>query len=138
MLTKRTKYGLKALVYIAKLQDENPVRSSQISEDEGLSTKFLESILVNLRNSGFLGSKKGKYGGYYLLKDPKDIRMVDIFRSLEGPVALVPCVSLNYYEKCDDCEDEATCTINKLMIELRDKNLEVLRNKSLADLAFST
>ncbi len=116
---------------------EQPIRSSSIAENEGLSLKFLESILVNLRNAGFLGAKKGKYGGYYLLKDPKNIRMVDVFRSLEGPVALVPCVSLNYYEKCDDCEDEATCTINKFMIELRDKNLEVLRNKSLADLAFT-
>jgi len=137
LLTKRTKYGLKALVYLAKSESEQPIGSSQIAKSEGLSLKFLESILVSLRNAGYLGSKKGKYGGYYLIKKPKDIRMVDVFRSLEGPVALVPCVSLNYYEKCSDCVDEATCTINKFMIEIRDKNLEVLRNKSLADLAFT-
>ncbi len=135
MLTKRTKYGLKALVYIARKNDDQPVRTSIIAKDEGLSLKFLESIMNNLRIHGFLGSKKGKYGGYYLLQDPKDIRMVDVIRALEGPIAMVPCVSLNYYSKCDDCKDEDTCSINRLMIQVRDSMLNVFRNNSLADLA---
>ncbi len=135
VLTKRTKYGLKALVYLAQHQDEAPIQTSKIAADEGLSVKFLESIMSILRNAGFLGSKKGKHGGYHLLKNPDDIPMVEVIRILEGPIALVPCVSLNYYEKCDDCIDEESCTINKLMIQLRDSSLAVLRNNSLADVA---
>ena len=135
MLTKRAKYGLKALVYIAKNGEEKPVQASKIADAEGLSIKFLESILTTLRKHEFLGSKKGKYGGYYLLQAPSSVRMVDIIRVLEGPIALVPCVSLNYYKKCDDCKDEATCSINKLMVEVRDSTLKVLKNNTLADVA---
>jgi Rrf2 family protein len=87
-----------------------------------------------LRKSGFLGSKKGKGGGYYLLKSASDIYMVDVMRILEGPIAPVACVSLNYYEKCDDCVDEKTCSLNKLMIQVRDANLHVFRNTTLEDL----
>ena len=69
---------------------------------------------------GFLGSKKGKGGGYYLIKEPQDIKMTAVIRVLEGPIAMVPCVSLNYYEKCEDCPEEQTCSVHKLMIQVRD------------------
>lgn len=134
MLSKKTKYGLKALAYIARQEKGIPVPIGAIAESENISHKFLESIVLTLRKSGFLGSKKGKGGGVYLIKEPKDIRMVDVIRILEGPIALVPCVSLNFYEKCDDCPDEETCTISKLMIQVRDNTLNVLRNNTLADL----
>lgn len=133
MISKKTKYGLKALTHIARLEGQM-VSIATISEKENIPHKFLESILLILRKTGFLGSKKGKGGGYYLLKDAKDIYMVDVMRILEGPIAPVACVSLNYYEKCDDCENEATCSLNKLMIQVRDANLNVFRNTTLEDL----
>ncbi|RLD28748.1 MAG: transcriptional regulator [Bacteroidetes bacterium] len=134
MLSKKTKYGLKALTFIARKTDNKPVPIAMIAKNENISQKFLESILLTLRKSGFLGSKKGKGGGYYLLKDPKDIKMSSVMRILEGPIAMVSCVSLNFYEKCDDCPDENACSVYKLMIEIRDSNLKIYNNKSLSDL----
>lgn len=134
MLSKKTKYGLKALAYMARQELGVPVPIGEIARAENISHKFLESISLTLRKSGFLGSKKGKGGGVYLIKDPKEVRMVDVIRILEGPIALVPCVSLNFYEKCDDCPDEENCSINKLMIEVRDSNLSIFRKRTLYDL----
>ncbi|QYA24214.1 Rrf2 family transcriptional regulator [Gramella sp. MT6] len=137
MLSKKTKYGIKALAYIARKKDRKPVQASEISESENISQKFLESILLELRKSGFLGSKKGKGGGYYLIKEPNEIRMTAVIRVLEGPIAMVPCVSLNYYEKCDDCPDENTCSVHRLMIQVRDASLNVLGENTLEDIAFT-
>ncbi|TVZ57264.1 BadM/Rrf2 family transcriptional regulator [Lutibacter sp. Hel_I_33_5] len=134
MLSKKTKYGIKALTYLARQEDRNPVQIATISKSENISLKFLESILLTLRKNGFLGSKKGKGGGYYLLKEPSEIKMTSVMRVLEGPIAMVPCVSLNFYEKCDDCPDENLCAVHKLMIQVRDNTLEIFRNTSLADL----
>ncbi len=133
MISKKTKYGLKALTFIAR-QEKKTVPISLISKSENIPQKYLESILLTLRKSGFLGSKKGKGGGYYLLKKASDIPMTEVMRVLEGPIALLPCVSLNYYEKCEDCKDEAACSLNKLMIKVRDSTLEIFRNTTLEDL----
>ncbi|NRR90304.1 Rrf2 family transcriptional regulator [Winogradskyella undariae] len=135
MLSKKTKYGIKALVHLARQEDRKPVQISTISKTENISQKFLESILLTLRKNGMLGSKKGKGGGYYLLRDPKEIPMTTVMRLLEGPIAMVPCVSLNFYEKCADCPDEATCAVNKIMLKVRDNTLEIFRNTTLADLS---
>lgn len=134
MLSKKTKYGLKALIFLARQESAAPVQISAISKSENISQKFLESILLTLRKIGVLGSKKGKNGGYYLLKSPEDIKMSLVMRTLEGPIAMVPCVSLNFYEKCDDCPDETVCGVHKLMVEVRDNTLNIFNNKSLADL----
>ena len=134
MLSKKTKYGIKALTFMARSKNEQPVQVAVISKSENISHKFLESILLSLRKAGILGAKKGKGGGYYLLKDPKNILMSDIIRLLEGPIAMVPCVSLNFYEKCEDCPTEEECSVHKLMLEVRDSTLKVLKNKSLQQL----
>jgi Rrf2 family protein len=134
MLSVKTKYGLKALIFMARRESNSPVQISSIAKSENISHKYLESILLTLRKAGFLSSKKGKGGGYYLLKDPKQILMVDVMRSLEGPIAMVPCVSLNFYEKCKDCMDETSCGVHQLMIEVRDSTLDIFNNKSLYDL----
>lgn len=135
MLSKKTKYGLKALTYMAKKGDgKTPILIAEIAEKENISKKFLEMILLQLKNTGFLGSKKGKGGGYYLMKDPKEITVAALMRVLEGPIAMLPCVSLNFYEKCDDCNTEHECSLNRVMIEVRDSTLRVLENKTLADL----
>ncbi|MFI1773069.1 RrF2 family transcriptional regulator [Thalassobellus citreus] len=135
MLSKKTKYGLKALTFIARSEGDAPVQVGEIAKSEQIPQKFLESILLTLRKSGVLGSKKGKHGGYYLRNDPSEILMTDVMRVLEGPIAMVPCVSLNFYEKCDDCPNENLCSVNKLMIQVRDSTLKVFRNTTLADLS---
>lgn len=134
MLSKKTKYGLKALTFLAQQSDRNPVQIAEIAKHENISQKFLESILLTLKKTGILGSKKGKGGGYYLIKDPKEVLMTDVMRILEGPIAMVPCVSLNFYEKCEDCPVESTCAVHKLMLQVRDSALEIYRNNTLADL----
>ncbi|GAA4268441.1 RrF2 family transcriptional regulator [Hyunsoonleella aestuarii] len=135
MLSKKTKYGLKALTYISRTKSDSPVQVSTISKSEQIPQKFLESILLTLRKAGILGSKKGKHGGYYLRHEPSEIKMTDVMRVLEGPIAMVPCVSLNYYEKCDDCPDENKCSVHRLMIQVRDNTLSVFRNTTLEDLS---
>ena len=134
MLSKKTKYGLKALTFLAAQKNNEPVQIAEISRNENISQKFLESILLTLRKTGFLGSKKGKGGGYYLIKEPSEIPMTSVIRVLEGPIAMVPCVSLNFYEQCYDCPDENSCSVHKLMLKVRDSALEVYRNNTLADL----
>jgi len=135
MLSKRTKYGLKALTYMARNRsDDELVQIGTIASSENIPHKFLESILLALKKAGFLGAKKGKGGGYYLLKEPAEMKMTDVIRTLEGPIAMLPCVSLNYYEKCDDCPDEETCSVHKLMIQVRDNTLKIFRNTTLEDL----
>ena len=138
MLSKKTKYGLKALAYLASKDAREPVQIAEIARNENISQKFLESILLTLRKTGFLGSKKGKGGGYYLIKDPSEIPMTSVMRVLEGPIAMLPCVSLNFYEKCDDCPDENTCAVHRLMIQVRDSALSVYRKNTLADIIVGT
>lgn len=120
---------------MAKQPEHKPVQTSEIAKSQNISQKFLESILLELRKSGFLGAKKGKGGGYYLIKEPEDIKMTSVIRVLEGPIAMVPCVSLNYYEKCSDCASEEACSVHALMIQVRDVTLKVLGDNTLADLA---
>lgn len=119
---------------MARKKEEAPILISEIAEAENISRKFLELILLQLKNAGFLGSKKGKGGGYYLVQEPEHISVAALIRVLEGPIALLPCVSLNFYEKCDDCADETQCSLNRLMVEVRDSTLKVLERKTLADL----
>lgn len=134
MLSKRTKYGLKAMVNIARQDIGAKIQISTISSEENISHKFLESILLSLKKAGYLGAKKGKGGGYYLLSPPNEIQIVELIRFLEGPIAMLPCVSLNYYEKCDDCLDENSCAVHILMLQVRDSTLAVLKKKTLQDL----
>lgn len=134
MLSKKTKYGIKALTFLANQKDYTPIQIATISKSENISLKFLESILLTLRKNGILGSKKGKGGGYYLIKNPSEIKITTIYRILEGPISMVPCVSLNFYEKCDDCPDENSCAVHNLMIQVRDNTLAIFRNTTLEDL----
>ncbi|UKN01766.1 Rrf2 family transcriptional regulator [Paracrocinitomix mangrovi] len=134
MLSKKTKYAFHALTYLGKKEDKKPVLISDIAEKTRVPKKFLESILLDLKKAGILTSKMGKGGGYYLLKDPEDVKLADVIRMFNGPIALLPCVSLNYYEPCDECTSEETCGLNKIMIEVRDETLKIVANKSLQDI----
>jgi Rrf2 family protein len=132
MLSKKTQYAFKALIYLSEHAEDGPVLISEISKKKSIPLKFLENILLELRKAGVLESKKGKGGGYYFATDPKTVTLAKIMRLLDGPIALLPCVSLNFYEKCKDC-DEKICGLNHMMIQVRDATLKLLESKTLAD-----
>ncbi len=135
MLTKKSKYGLKAVLYLAA-QDagRGPVLVSELAERERIPRKFLEAILLELNRHGLLQSKKGKGGGYFLSRKPSEITIGQVVRALGGPLALVPCVSQTAYARCEECLDEATCGIRKAMKDVRDATAEILDNTTLSAL----
>lgn len=131
MISKKCKYAIKAILYIARNEQQNrAIFSSEIAENEGIPKKFLESILLDLRNNGILRSRRGKNGGYSMLKRPEEINFTEIIRIMDGPIAMLPCVSLNYYSPCLECKDEETCAIRKVFEQVRDVTLDVLNNSS--------
>lgn len=134
MISQKTKYALKALVLLAgdTRANRGPVLISDLSKRGKVPHKFLEAILLELKNHGILQSKKGKGGGYSLAKNPEEIKIGAIVRILEGPLALLPCASQAHYRKCDECRDEETCGIRILFREVRDTTAEILDNTSLA------
>ena len=135
MISKKTKYALNALVYLARENKSNqPVQISRIAESEHIPRKFLEAILLDLRNAGMLHSKKGKAGGYYLNQRADEINIADVMRLFDGPIALLPCVTFKYYQKCNECKDEATCGIRSVFADVRNETLEILKHATLADM----
>lgn len=135
MISKKTQYGLKALSYMTQRENKGPILIADISVDQKIPIKFLEAILLDLKKAGLLDSKKGKGGGYYFAVPPRQIKVATVIRLLDGPIAMLPCASLNFYKKCEDC-DERTCGLNHLMKEVRDASLAILENRTVADLAF--
>lgn len=133
MLSKKTQYAFKALTYMAEQKNIGPFLIADIAERKKIPLKFLESILLELKKAGILNSKKGKGGGYYFNAEPTAISLAAVMRLIEGPIALLPCVSLHFYEKCGDC-NEKKCGLNKIMAKVRDKTLSVLENQTIADL----
>jgi Rrf2 family protein len=134
MLSKKTQYALQALSYMVEKHSDDPILIAEIASQKNIPIKFLENILLELRKAGFLESKKGKHGGYFFAQAPEKIKLSSIFRIIEGPIALLPCVSLHFYEKCADC-NEKKCGINKVMAAVRDNTLAILDNKTVADLS---
>ena len=133
MLSKKTKYGLNALVNLARKFDQGPVLIADLSSEERIPQKFLEAILLDLKKHGVLDSKKGKGGGYMLSKTPKEIKVGQIVRILDGPLAPVSCVSQTAYKKCDECREESCCGLRVVMKEVRDSIANILDNTSLED-----
>ena len=133
MLSKKTQYAFKALVHLAENYGKEPVKISSISIQQKIPLKFLEHILNDLKKADMLESKKGKGGGYTLKVSPKNLNLATVIRVINGPIALLPCVSLNFYEKCMDCNEE-TCGMRKMMLIARDATLKVLEKKTLNDM----
>lgn len=136
MLSKKTQYAFKALTFMAERKKEGPVLIAEIAKKKKIPLKFMENILLELRKAGILESKKGKGGGYFFKIEPKDISLAQIMRLIEGPIALLPCVSLNFYQKCKDC-DEKKCGLNRVMKQVRDNTLKILENKTVSDLVIT-
>lgn len=134
MLSKKTKYAIRALISLGERYQKEPVNISFIAENEKIPKKFLEQILLELRNAGFLYSKKGAGGGYSLLKNPSEIDLVQVMRITGGPIAQLPCVSLNFYQRCEECKDEDTCGIRDTFRDVRDATLKILLETTIADL----
>lgn len=136
MISKKTKYAINALVYLAQKPSQQPILISEIAEHEHIPQKFLEAILLDLKKDGILASKKGKGGGYFLLKSPNEVNMADVMRLFDGPIALLPCVTYKYYQKCDECTDEASCGIRSVFLEVRNQTVELLKKATLTEIIY--
>jgi Rrf2 family protein len=134
MLSKKAKYGLRALIHLAQHQGEGPLQIRNIAETLNIPRKFLEAILLDLRNEGILQSRKGREGGYFMARSPDTIPVGRIIRFIDGPLASVPCVSRTAYAHCDDCPDERTCAIRFVMKEVRDATAKILDEATLDQL----
>lgn len=132
-LTQKAKYALKALVFLAKAYESGPVLINRIAESEGISRKFLELILLELKNNGVLQSKKGRGGGYWLAQPPEDIYLGHVIRIFEGALAPLPCASKRYYRRCE-CADEATCEVRAVMLKVKAATLRVLDTTTVRDM----
>jgi len=133
-LSKRGEYGLRAMIDLATWPGEPPIQIKEISDRQQIPAKFLEQILLNLKNAGLLQSKMGVGGGYYLAKDPQEISLGHIVRILDGPLAPIRCVSQLAYEPCG-CPDEETCGLRLVMLDVRNAITDILDNTTLADVA---
>jgi len=134
MLSKKTKYAIKALIVLGRNYGKEPMQILRIAEEERIPKKFLEQILLEMRNAGILYSKKGAGGGYSLNKAPEDIRLSQVMRLIDGPIALLPCVSLNFYRRCEECKSEEVCGIRDAFVDVRNAMLQILNDTSVADI----
>jgi Rrf2 family protein len=134
MLTKKGKYGLKALAALSHVQPGHLVGVAELAKANAIPKKFLDAILAELRNAGFVRSRKGKLGGYSLARTPDEIMIGHVVRVLDGPLAPIPCASRTRYQPCDDC-DVATCQVRHLMLDVRNAIADVLDKTSLAQMS---
>ncbi|MBP8114311.1 MAG: Rrf2 family transcriptional regulator [Chitinophagaceae bacterium] len=133
MLSKKSQYAFKALTYLTEKYDQGPVLIAEIAKKKKIPLKFLENILLELKKAEILDSKKGKGGGYFLKQNPAKVKMATIIRLINGPIAMLPCVSLYFYERCKNC-NEKHCGLHDMMIEVRDATLKIVENRTLKDL----
>ncbi|ROH99776.1 RrF2 family transcriptional regulator [Chryseobacterium daecheongense] len=131
MMSKRCKYALKAMVRLARNYNQGFLPTSVIAVEENIPKKFLEQILLELKRAKLVNSKQGTAGGYYLLKSPDEVSLADLYRIFDGPIALTPCVSLNFYEPCTDCVDEESCYLRNELINVREKTRKSMMEATL-------
>ena len=134
MLTAKGKYGLKALVHLATLEPGEMTQATEIAEAHNIPKKFLDAILGDLRNAGIVFSKKGPGGGYMLARAPSDIKIGQVIRTIDGPLAPIACASRTAYQPCRDCKSVKTCTVRLMMTKVRDTLSDVLDRLTLADM----
>jgi len=134
-MTMKARYALKALGCLAAHGVEQPLLISEIAEREAIPRKFLELILNELKQHGFLRSKKGRGGGYLFAKDPNKITIAAVLRVLEGPIAPLPCLSKTAYRPCEGCRDEGSCSLRRVLKEAYEASVQVLERMTVADLA---
>ena len=133
MLSMKAKYALKSLVVMAK-QEKKMLPIKAIAQEADVPPKFLEAILLDLKRHGILDSKRGIFGGYFLSRPARDIRIGDVIRMVDGPLAPIPCASTTAYRRCDDCVDENTCDVRRVMLKVRNAIAGVLDGMTLKEL----
>lgn len=133
MLSQKAQYAFRALTHLVDKFQKGPVLISEIATQKHIPLKFLENILLELKKAGILDSKKGKGGGYFIRQDPSQTSIASIIRIVDGPIAMLPCVSLYFYQKCRNC-DEHNCGLHGMMEQVRDATLGILENRTLRDL----
>jgi Rrf2 family protein len=132
MIAQKTRYALRSLLFLVEEGGGAPVQLARIATSQNVPPKYLELIMLDLKKAGFVKSIRGPKGGYTLARAAETISFGEIVRSLEGPIALVPCASVNHYAPCGDCHDEATCAIRRAFTILRDQSTAVLDSISIA------
>jgi Rrf2 family protein len=135
MLAQKTRYALRALLYLAEAEPGRSVQVADIAATQQVPRKYLELILLDLKKAGMVTSRRGPGGGYVLARKPAEISFAEVIRLMDGPLALVPCASLNFYARCGDCHDEATCAIRRVMARVRTEADRILSGTTLADAA---
>jgi Rrf2 family protein len=137
MITQKMKYALKALIVLgdeaAKGQPE-PLTIEEIAKRSGTPKRFLEHILLEVRNAGFIASIRGRSGGYILIKKPNEVSISELLRTIDGPIAPLPCLSRRAYQRCEDCVDESTCRIRKVFAEVFWSYLVMIDSLTLQDM----
>ena len=133
VLTQKTRYALRALLFLIEEGDGGAIRLQQIAESQKIPRKYLELIMLDLKAADLVESIRGPKGGYRLTRHPRLTSFGEVVRALEGPIGLVPCASVNFYRRCDDCHDEATCAIRRVFMMVRDQSVEVLNSVTLED-----
>ncbi|HEY6102029.1 MAG TPA: Rrf2 family transcriptional regulator [bacterium] len=135
MLSSKAKYGLRAMVTLARARGDGPLLVADIAARDGIPPKFLGLILLDLKKQGLVQSKKGRGGGYALSRPPDQVSVSQIVRILDGPLALTPCVSQTAYVRCEECLDEATCGVRFVLREVRDATALIMDRTTLGQLA---
>jgi Rrf2 family protein len=134
MLSQKAKYAIKALLFLTRAQAQGKVIAARdIATRENIPKKFLELIFFELRRHGLVVSMRGREGGYALAKRAADISIASIVRAVDGPIAPLPCASVRFYRRCEDCQNENECEVRRLMREVRDAAAAILDTTSLAD-----
>jgi len=132
MLSQKARYALHALIVLAGHGEGEPIMIADIAEEAGVPRKFLEQILLDLKRRGIVRSMRGRAGGYLLGKEPENITFAEVIRTIDGPLALSPCVSTTAYHRCLDCLDEETCPIRAALLVARDATAAILEQRTLA------
>ena len=133
MISQRARYALRALVALVQADPDHAVMISDLSKSCSIPKKFLEQILLDLKHHDLVRSKRGKLGGYQLNKQPSQIMFGEVLRIVDGPIALLPCLSKISYRRCADCLDEATCEIRRVFADVAEASRDILDNTSLLD-----
>lgn len=135
MISQRTRYALRALLYLVQSAGDGPMQLARIAETQSIPRKYLELIMLDLKKGGIVDSVRGPAGGYALARQANAISFGEVMRLLEGPIALVPCASVNFYATCGDCHDESTCAIRRVMAQVREASASILDRTTLAEAA---
>ena len=132
MISQKAKYAMRALVMLAAADSAVPLSITDIANEQRIPKKFLEQILLELKRHGIVESRRGKVGGYLMLRKPEEVTYGEVLRLIDGPLALLPCLSKIAYKKCEDCQDEATCEVRHVFASVADATRQLLDNTSFA------